>query len=115
MKTPCSRAFSRSGYARRNLVLFAAVFYASLAPASVAKEAKPKDAGLQQIRSYIADAWDTLTRSQTDCKVIVDPKLAAASVLYLPADFQMPGDVEEMQKRCKVQVKRLPQVIHGLG
>jgi len=47
--------------------------------------------------------------------VIVDPKLAAASVLYLPANFEAPADVQEMQKRCNVQVKHLPQVIHKLG
>jgi alpha,alpha-trehalase len=92
-----------------------AVFCAIFTPASFAQEAGTKDAGLRQIRSYIAAAWDTLTRSQTDCKVIVDPKLAAASVLYLPADFEAPAGVQQMQKQCNVQVKHLPQVIHRLG
>jgi alpha,alpha-trehalase len=86
-----------------------------LAPASFAQEAGAKEAGLRQIRSYIAAGWDTLTRSLNDCRVIVDPKLAAASVLYVPADFDAPADVQEMQKRCNVQVKHLPQVIHKLG
>jgi alpha,alpha-trehalase len=86
-----------------------------LAPASFAQEAGAKEAGLRQIRSYIAAGWDTLTRSLNDCKVIVDPKLAAASVLYLPANFDAPADVQEMQTRCNVQVKHLPQVIHKLG
>jgi alpha,alpha-trehalase len=92
-------------------ILFCAIF----APASPAQEAGAKEGGLRQIRSYIAAGWDTLTRSLTDCKVIVDPKLASASVLYLPADFDAPADVQQMQKRCNVQVKHLPQVIHKLG
>jgi alpha,alpha-trehalase len=99
----------------RKIVVAAVAFCAVFAPASFAQEAAAKEAGLRQIRSYIAAAWDTLTRSQTDCKVIVDPKLAAASVLYIPADFDVPADVQQMQKRCNVQVKHLPQVIHKLG
>jgi alpha,alpha-trehalase len=118
MKTPRPRASSRIHHAFircRNIVLTAVVFCAVFAPASFAQEAGAKEAGLRQIRSYIAAAWDTLTRSLTDCKVIVDPKLAAASMLYVPADFDVPADVQEMQKRCNVQVKHLPQVIHKLG
>src|SRR6266436_394534 len=118
MKNPRSRASSRTDCAFfrcRQTALTALVFYAILTPASFAQEAKAKEAGLRQIRSYIAAGWDTLTRSLTDCKVIVDPKLAAASVLYLPADFDAPADVQEMQKRCNVQVKHLAQVIHKLG
>ena len=113
MKNPRSRA--DYAFFCRQTAFTALVFYALLAPASIAQEAKAKEAGLRQIRSYIAAGWDTLTRSLTDCKVIVDPKLAAASVLYLPADFDAPADVQEMQKRCDVRVKHLPQVIHKLG
>src|ERR1700736_4955431 len=40
--------------------------------------------GLDPIRKYIAAGWDTLTRSQTECNTIVDPKLASASLLYVP-------------------------------
>ena len=71
--------------------------------------------GLKQIRSYIAAGWDTLTRSMTDCNTVVDPKLAASSVLYLPADFAVPPSVQEMQSRCKVRVQHLPKVLHSLG
>ena len=96
-------------------VTLAAVIFCAFAPASFAQDAGGKEAGLGQIRSYIAAGWDTLTRSMVDCKTVVDPKLAAASVLYLPADFDAPAAVQEMQKRCNVQVKHLPQVIHKLG
>jgi alpha,alpha-trehalase len=118
MKMPCSRASSRIRHALfhcRKTVCIAFVFCAVFAPVSWAQQAEAKEAGLRQIRSYIAAGWDTLTRSLNDCKVIVDPKLASASVLYLPADFDAPADVQEMQKRCNVQVKHLPQVIHKLG
>ena len=118
MKKRHSRASSRTNRALfwyQQTVLSAIVLCAIFAPMGFAQAAGPKDAGLRQIRSYIAAGWDTLTRSLTDCKVIVDPKLAAASVLYLPADFDAPADVQEMQKRCYAQVKHLPQVIHKLG
>jgi alpha,alpha-trehalase len=118
MENPSSRASSRTNCAFfrcRQITLTALAFCTILAPASFAQEAGAKEAGLRQIRSYIAAGWDTLTRSLNDCKVIVDPKLAAASVLYLPANFDAPADVQEMQTRCNVQVKHLPQVIHKLG
>jgi alpha,alpha-trehalase len=118
MKTPRPRASYGDHHALLSYLQSACaaiLFFVVFAPAGVAQEAGGKGAGLQQIRSYIAAGWDTLTRSLTDCKVIVDPKLAAASVLYLPADFAAPADVQEMQKRCNVQVKHLPQLIHKLG
>ena len=71
--------------------------------------------GLNPIREYIASGWDSLTRSLTECKTIVDPKLAAASVLYLPAEFEVPAAVQELQKQCNVQAKHLPIVVHHLG
>jgi len=82
---------------------------------TVAAQGAAKERGLEPIRSYIAAGWDSLTRSMTDCKTIVDPKLAASSVLYVPADFEVPPAIQQIQKRCNVQVKHLPQVIHGLG
>jgi alpha,alpha-trehalase len=71
--------------------------------------------GLTPIREYIASGWDSLTRSLADCKTIVDPKLAAASVLYIPADFEVPAAVQQLRKQCNVQTQHLPMVIHNLG
>ena len=76
---------------------------------------KLDSAQLTAIRSYISSAWDTLTRSMTDCKTVVDPKLPEASVLYLPSGFTAPDAVQKLQQDCKVQVKSLPAVIHGPG
>ena len=80
-----------------------------------AQTAAAQDQGLSTIREYIAAGWDSLTRSLTDCKTIVDPKLAAASVLYIPADFEVPTAVEQLQRQCNVQAQHLPIVIHNLG
>jgi alpha,alpha-trehalase len=71
--------------------------------------------GLSPILSYITTGWDTLTRSMTDCKTVVDPKLNETSVLYLPAHFPPPSAVADTQKRCNIQVKELPIAITGPG
>jgi len=71
--------------------------------------------GLDPIREYIAAGWNSLTRSLTECKTIVDPKLAAASVLYIPAEFEVPAAVQQLQNQCNVQAQPLPKVIHNLG
>lgn len=83
---------------------------AQAAPAEV-----PDKQGLKPILSYISSAWDTLTRSMTDCQSVVDPKLAQVSVLYLPAGFTEPATVEQMTSKCNVRVEHLPQPIHRLG
>lgn len=84
---------------------------------SVFPQTQPEAEGssLEQIRTYISTSWDSLTRTLTDCKTVVDTKLATASVLYLPADFAEPASVEELQKQCKVEVIHLPSVIHHIG
>jgi alpha,alpha-trehalase len=51
----------------------------------------------------------------TRCDSIVDPKVAAPAVLYLPADFPVPDEVTKLQQNCKVDVKHLPVVIHRPG
>src|SRR5579862_4968251 len=71
--------------------------------------------GLAPIRQYIAEGWDTLTRSLDECKSIVDTKLTTASVLYMPADFDVPPAVQRLQAQCNVQAKHLSTVIHNLG
>ncbi len=71
--------------------------------------------GLEPIRKYIAEGWDTLTRSLDECKSIVDTKVTTTSVLYMPADFEVPPAVQKLQAECKVEAKHLPIVIHNLG
>src|SRR6202030_555290 len=81
-----------------------------------AQAAPGKDAkGLNPILDYISSAWDTLTRSMTDCKSIVDPKISAQSVLYLPKEMPEPASVQTLSKNCNVRVEHLPMEIHRLG
>jgi alpha,alpha-trehalase len=100
---------------RRLAVGLLAFLLASTTASTADQQSSSPEHSLDQIRAYIADGWDTLTRSMVDCKTIVDPKLTATPVLYLPADFQVPATVEQLQRQCKVQVQRLPAAIHNLG
>jgi alpha,alpha-trehalase len=92
-----------------------------LLPAAVvaaSDQASPDPAkapGLEPILDYIAKSWDTLTRSMEECTTVVDPKLAENSVLYLPAEMSAPPNIVEMQKRCHIQVKSLPEKITRPG
>src|SRR6195256_4971437 len=104
---------------RFNRLLGFALFSLWFALASVrAYAAEPNSApekGLAPILTYISSGWDTLTRSMMDCQTVIDPKLTEASVLYLPADFPAPTSVQDLQKRCKIQVRPLPAVITAPG
>ena len=97
------------------LVLFCMVLPAGVLAGEGHKTENAKTKGLEPILSYIAKSWDTLTRSMEDCATVVDPKLAEHSVLYLPADVPVSAQVEEMQRRCHVQVKALPEKITHPG
>src|SRR5437016_1457648 len=91
-----------------------AVFPASICAADGETESA-KTKGLEPILGYISKTWDTLTRSIEDCTTVVDPKLAEHSVLYLPKDYPIPPQVADLQKRCHVQVKELPEKITKPG
>ena len=75
----------------------------------------PQEQGLKPILSYISSAWDTLTRSMTECKSVVDPKITATPVLYLPAGFAEPSALQTLTADCKVRVEHLATPIHQLG
>jgi alpha,alpha-trehalase len=64
---------------------------------------------------YIQSAWDTLTRSMTDCHSLVDIKVTADPVLYMPAETPAPPDVAALGEKCHVKVVPLPQRIEKLG
>src|ERR1700739_14500 len=97
------------------LVLFCMVLPAGVLAGEDDKTETAKTKGLEPILDYISKSWDTLTRSMEDCTTVVDPKLAENSVLYLPAEFSVPAQVTEMQRRCHVQVKALPHKIDRPG
>lgn len=67
------------------------------------------------IDTYIHNGWDTLSRSMSECKSVVDPKVASAPILYLPAGMATPPAVAKMQSECSVQVAHLPRKISKMG
>jgi alpha,alpha-trehalase len=67
------------------------------------------------IDTYIHQGWDTLSRSMNDCASFPDSKLAAAPVLYLPAEEKLPAAVRTLQQQCNVQVLHLPHRIRKPG
>jgi alpha,alpha-trehalase len=94
---------------------FFLLLYCSAANPALAAPATPAGQGLKPILDYISSAWDTLTRSMTDCQSVVDPKIKAAPVLYLPAGFPEPAAVHQLNADCGVRVEHLPLEIHHLG
>jgi len=69
--------------------------------------------------TYIHSAWDTLTRSITDCNSLADTKVdntaASTPVLYLPADLPAPPAVTAIAQTCHIRVIPLPRRILNLG
>jgi len=100
---------STKRYLRFILLLSSLFFTVSASPADSDKQ------GLKPILTYISNAWDTLTRSMTNCESIVDPKIAETPVLYLPAGSEEPAAVRELSGKCKVRVQHLPRKIDQLG
>ena len=92
-----------------------AVFGALADCGLAASAAEPEGQGLKPILSYISTAWDTPTRSMTNCESFVDPKIKVAPVLYLPAGFPEPPAVQKLTADCNVRVEHLPIEIHRLG
>lgn len=81
-------------------------------PAATKDEQPP---GLKPILNYISAGWDALTRSMTECQSIVDPKIQASPVLYLPKEVPEPPAVKALREKCNVRVEHLPAEIHRLG
>ena len=65
--------------------------------------------------AYIHSAWETLTRSTTDCHSLIDIKVTANPILYLPAEIPAPPQVSEVEQKCHVKVVSLPRRIEKLG
>ncbi len=65
--------------------------------------------------AYIHDAWTTLTRSMTDCHSLVDIKVTANPILYMPAEVPAPPEVSALSEKCNVKVVSLPRRIERLG
>ncbi len=99
----------------RYCLILAVICAVADARALPAQATGPADQGLKPILDYISSAWDTLTRSMTDCASVADPKIKAAPVLYLPAEVGEPAAVQKLAADCSVRVEHLPVEIHRLG
>ena len=69
----------------------------------------------EALLAYIHNGWESLSRSMTDCKSIIDPKVNAVPLLYLPAGMALPDAVKAMQQQCHVEVRSLPRKLTRLG
>jgi alpha,alpha-trehalase len=94
--------------------LFRFLFFAALA-ASSAQSPAPASPDPEATLRYIHASWDSLTRSVTDCHAIVDTKVAAVSILYLPAGMSTPPDITSLRQTCQVKILSLPRPIEKLG
>src|SRR5215471_5286802 len=68
-----------------------------------------------ELVQYIHNAWQSLTRSMSDCSSLSDPKLKTQPVLYAPFDFQVPADDLRRIQTCKITLQKLPKSITHMG
>ena len=85
----------------------AAAFAATCVHGNSSARSRPPRSDPNATLSYIHAAWDTLTRSVTDCNSLADIKVDSAPlaepVLYLPADLPAPPEVTALEQNCHVQ------------
>jgi alpha,alpha-trehalase len=77
--------------------------------------AQSQEASPAATEKYISGAWAMLTRSMSECKTVVDPKLPTATVMYVPADLPVPPEVAAMGVKCHVDVEKLPRKVTHFG
>jgi alpha,alpha-trehalase len=99
----------------RLLFLLAAAIANSSVQAQDVGAAPSPESGPAATLSYIHGAWDTLTRSMTDCHSLVDIKVTANPVLYLPAETPPSPEVAAVAQKCQVKVSALPRRIEKLA
>jgi alpha,alpha-trehalase len=99
----------------RLLFIAAAAIAASLAGAQDAGPAPAAQPDPEATLRYIHGAWDTLTRSMTDCHSLVDIKVTVSPVLYMPAETPAPPEVAALEQKCHVKVLALPRRIEKLA
>jgi alpha,alpha-trehalase len=70
-----------------------------------------KLAYFSETRSFITKSWDSLTRTLTRSETYGDPKTDDEPILYLPAEMPEPSAIKDLKLRCRVDVRRLPQLV----
>jgi alpha,alpha-trehalase len=71
--------------------------------------------GSEATLAYIHAAWDTLTRSTSDCHSLTDTKVSTRPVLYLPAEMAITADVAAVEQKCHVTIAHLPRRIQNIA
>src|SRR5271168_2979737 len=66
-------------------------------------------------RSFVTKSWDSLTRTLTRSETYGDPKTDDEPILYLPAEVPEPAAIRDLQLRCRVDVRRLPELVAIAG
>src|SRR5271168_4817203 len=64
-----------------------------------------------ETRSFVTKSWDSLTRTLTRSETYGDPKTDDEPILYLPAEIPEPTAIKDLQLRCRVDVRRLPELV----
>ena len=82
---------------------------------SLAPTLLPSQTTQTPIATYIHASWDTLQRSMSDCKSVLDPKVTTTPILYLPAGMDTPAAVADMHAQCGVEIAHLPKPITRMG
>jgi alpha,alpha-trehalase len=67
------------------------------------------------IDAYIHQGWDSLSRSMSECQSLIDPKVTAPPLLYLPYGVATPPQLQRLSSHCKVEIAHLPHRIKKLG
>src|SRR5438045_2586341 len=70
---------------------------------------------ITSLRNYIHEAWQTLTRSMTDCRSLADTKLKQQPVLYVPKDSQIHTQVQQIETTCTISKQKLDKRIDFFG
>lgn len=95
--------------------------FAAIALTSTYAQQAPQPSGTNNLPdpaatlNYIHNAWGSLTRSMTDCHSLVDIKVTANPILYMPAEVPAPADVAALSEKCHVKVANLPRRIEKIG
>jgi alpha,alpha-trehalase len=74
-----------------------------------------KQALLNDTRAFVTKSWDTLTRTLTRSETYGDPKTDGEPILYLPKEVAEPDAIRDLQLRCRVDVRRLPELVAIAG
>jgi alpha,alpha-trehalase len=69
----------------------------------------------ENIDAYIHQGWDSLSRSMAECKSLVDAKVNAPPLLYLPLGAPTPPELLRLRGQCKILIAHLPHRITHLG